>query len=234
MSGIHETGTGGGDSGGGLRIAVFGAGGRAGRAVLAETVARGYAVTAVVRDPARHADLVGRANVSVVAGDVTDPADVARAAAGHTAAVSAVYTPDTGSRAFFGAASAALVEGLAKAGVTRLVHVGIATTVETAPGVRIMDAPEFPEEWREFARGHADAADTFAAAGDGLDWLVVCPPMVLDEAGRAGAYRIGNARPVDAAEVAVQGHISYADLGLAVVDEIARPRHHRTVVAVSD
>ncbi|WTX00023.1 NAD(P)H-binding protein [Streptomycetaceae bacterium NBC_01309] len=229
MSGIHEVG-----AGREVRIAVFGAGGRAGRAVLAEAVARGYEVTAVVRDPARHPDLAGRAGVAVVAGDVTDPADVARAAAGHAAAVSAVYTPDTGSRAFYGAASAALVEGLAKAGVARLVHVGIATTVETEPGVRIMDAPEFPEEWREFARGHADAIDAFAAAGEGLDWLVVCPPMVLDEAERAGAYRIDGAQPVDAARVDVQGHISYADLGLAVVDEIARPSRHRAVVAVSD
>ncbi|WP_436771287.1 NAD(P)-dependent oxidoreductase [Yinghuangia sp. YIM S09857] len=257
MSGIHETGTdstdGTGSTGGtgGVAagaVAVFGAGGRAGRAVVAEAVARGYAVTAVVRDPSRHADLTdltdpaGRARVALVAGDVTDPADVARAAAGHAAAVSAAYTPDTGSRAFYGAASAALVQGLAKAGVGRLVHVGIATTVETEPGVRLMDAPGFPEEWREFARGHADAIDTFTAAGggadggggDGLDWLVVCPPMLLDEADRTGTYRIGGARPVDAARVDVGGHISYADLALAVVDEIARPTRHRTVAAVSD
>ncbi|HEX2312530.1 MAG TPA: NAD(P)H-binding protein, partial [Thermomonospora sp.] len=39
------------------KIIVFGAGGRAGRAAVAEAVRRGHEVTAVVRDPARHPDL---------------------------------------------------------------------------------------------------------------------------------------------------------------------------------
>lgn len=38
-------------------IVVFGAGGRAGRAVTAEARRRGYEVTAAVRDPARYAEL---------------------------------------------------------------------------------------------------------------------------------------------------------------------------------
>ncbi|MFD0633684.1 NmrA family NAD(P)-binding protein [Catenulispora yoronensis] len=38
-------------------IVVFGAGGRAGTAILAEVARRGRPVTAVVRDPARHPGL---------------------------------------------------------------------------------------------------------------------------------------------------------------------------------
>ncbi|WP_245899650.1 NAD(P)H-binding protein, partial [Nonomuraea indica] len=40
------------------KIVIFGAGGRAGRHAVAEAVARGHHVTAVVRDPARHQHLL--------------------------------------------------------------------------------------------------------------------------------------------------------------------------------
>ncbi|MGW4698416.1 NAD(P)H-binding protein, partial [Kitasatospora cineracea] len=43
------------------RIVVFGAGGRVGRAAVAEAVRRGHAVTAVVRDPDRHPELAAAA-----------------------------------------------------------------------------------------------------------------------------------------------------------------------------
>ncbi|MER6679655.1 NAD(P)H-binding protein [Streptomyces olivaceoviridis] len=69
-------------------IVVFRAGGRAGagqagRAVTTEVRARGYAVTAVVWDPAGYPHL-GAEGVTVVRGDVTDPRSVAGTAAGHT------------------------------------------------------------------------------------------------------------------------------------------------------
>lgn len=55
------------------RIAVFGANGTIGSAVVAEALARGHRVTAVVRDRSRYAG----AAAAVVTGDVLDPADVA-------------------------------------------------------------------------------------------------------------------------------------------------------------
>ncbi|MFD6812102.1 NAD(P)H-binding protein, partial [Streptomyces anthocyanicus] len=72
----------------GKKIIVFGAGGRVGRAAVAEAVARGHRVTAVVRDPARHPGLEAP-GVTVVRGDVTDPESVAALAAGHDAALHA-------------------------------------------------------------------------------------------------------------------------------------------------
>ena len=73
-----------------MRIVVFGAGGRVGSRTVAEALARGHEVTAVVRDPAAH-DLQGD-GLTVVAGDATDPASVAEAAAGHDLAISTVGT----------------------------------------------------------------------------------------------------------------------------------------------
>ncbi|GGS96369.1 hypothetical protein GCM10010222_42630 [Streptomyces tanashiensis] len=210
-------------------IVVFGAGGRVGRAVVAEAVARGRRVTAVVRDPAAHRDLEG-AGVALVRGDATDAASVAALAAGHDAAVNAAVRLDVPSADFFTAAARALVTGLTAAGVGRLLTLGIATTLETAPGVRLMDAPGFPEEWRTFSQGHVAEFELLAAeAGPGLDWLMVVPPMDLNaEAERTGGYRTAVGAVIDG-----PGRIAHADLALALLDEIERPRHSRVQLAVS-
>lgn len=211
------------------RIVVFGAGGRVGRAAVAEAVRRAHTVTAVVRDPDRHPGLVG-AGVDIVPGDATDPGSVAAVAAGHDAAINASARLDVPSEEFFVAAAKALVAGLEAAGVRRLVTLGIASTLETAPGVRVMDAPDFPEPYRVFSQGHAAEFDTLVSAGGQLDWLMVVPPMDLDAAGpRTGTYRSAQGTLLDGT-----GHISHPDLAVALLDEIDNPRHRRIQLAVAD
>jgi putative NADH-flavin reductase len=214
------------------RIVVFGAGGRAGRRAVAEAAARGHQVTAVVRDPARYPKLAAD-GVTVVAGDVTSAASVALVANGHDAAVNAAARLDVPSEEFYLAATRALLDGLTGAGVRRLVAVGIGTTLETAPGVRILDAPDFPADARAFSLGHAAELDALRAAGTELDWLVIAPPptMLDAEAPRTGRYRVGGEQLLPAEQDAPQ--FSYADLAVAVIDEIETPKHHRTLIGVA-
>ncbi|GIF51680.1 hypothetical protein DFJ67_7755 [Asanoa ferruginea] len=205
-------------------IIVFGAGGRAGRRVVTEALRRGHRVTAVVRDPAKHGDLGG----TVVSGDVTDTATIAALAAGHDAAVNAAARLDVPAAEFFPAAARALSDGLAKADVPRLVAIGIGTTLEVTPGVAVHDAADFPAEYRAFSLGHAAQIDVLRAGG--LDWVLLVPPPTLldDTTGGTGSYRTG-AETVLPAGAAL---FPYADLAVAVVDEIDRPRHHRAIIAV--
>ncbi|MFF0484226.1 NAD(P)-dependent oxidoreductase [Streptomyces sp. NPDC004435] len=211
------------------KIIVFGAGGRVGRAAVAEAVARGHRVTAVVRDPARHPDL-GRAGVTVARGDATDRESVAGLAAGHDAAVHASVRLDVPSEEHFAATAKALAAGLTAAGVGRLLTLGIATTLEDAAGVRLMDAPDFPAPWRAFAQGHVVEFELLTAtAGPELDWLMVVPPLDLNaEAEPAGGYRTAVGAVVDG-----PGRIAHADLALALLDEIERPLHSRVQLAVA-
>ncbi|WP_328941773.1 NAD(P)H-binding protein [Streptomyces sp. NBC_00250] len=213
----------------GRNIIVFGAGGRVGRAALTEAVARGHRVTAVVRDPSKYRDLEG-GSVTLVRGDVTDPASVAALAAGHDAAVNASVRLDVPSEKYFTTAAKALIAGLEEAGVRRLLTLGIATTLETEPGVRIMDAPEFPEQWRVFSQGHvAEFALLSAEAGPELDWLMVVPPQDLNaEAEVTGGYRTAVGTVIDG-----PGRIAHGDLARALLDEIEHPRHSRVQLAVS-
>lgn len=206
------------------KIIVFGAGGRAGRAAVAEARRRGWEVTAVVRDPSAYADLA-ESGVTVLAGDATDAGSVARLAVGHDAAIGAVYRADADAAEFFAAAGRGLADGLARAGVERLLWVGVATTLPTEEGPRICDGPDFPAGWRAFALAHDAASAAFR--GSDLDWVVVTPPMRLEEGEREGAYRTGTAL------LPGTDRITYADLAIALLDEAEDGKHHREQIAVA-
>ncbi|MBF6302827.1 NAD(P)H-binding protein [Nocardia amamiensis] len=129
--------------------------------------------------------------MQVVAGDVLDAAAVAAVAAGHDAAISAVYDPQAAPLGFFASAATSLLDGLPKAGVARALVVGVVSTLDVAPGLPMFQAPDFPDEYREFGRGHMAGLQAFRDSATDLDWLVVTPPMVLDDGTRTGSYRIG-------------------------------------------
>jgi len=214
------------------KIVVFGAGGRGGRVTVAEALSRGHQVTAVVRVPARHRDLAV-AGVTLVAGDVTDPDSVASVAVGHDAAINSVYRADMDAEAFYESGARALVAGLDKAGVRRLVVIGIGSILETSPGVRFIDAPDFRPDWRPFNLARVTELEVFRASGPELDWVVVAaPPTPLDNTTpRTGRYRVrANSQmlPYDP-----HGPLfTFSDLAVAVVDEAGDPRHHRDFISI--
>ncbi|MFY1617254.1 NAD(P)-dependent oxidoreductase [Micromonospora sp. WMMD736] len=206
-----------------MNIVIFGAGGRAGRQAAAEARRRGHRVTAVVRDPAAHGDL---GDGHVVAGDVTDAASVAHAAAGQDAAISAAVDLSQPPRDFFTTSSRALAAGLAEAGVRRLVVVGLAAIMPGASGVALMEEPGYPDEYRSFYLGHAAGLDELRTCD--LDWAYVAPAGDFDHAGgRTGRYRV--AEHGDPAS-----RISYPDFAVALLDEVETPRHHRAAASVRE
>ncbi|WP_217554810.1 NAD(P)-dependent oxidoreductase [Streptomyces sp. GbtcB6] len=206
-----------------MNIVVFGAGGRAGRRAVAEAHRRGHQVTAVVRDPSGHHDLT---DVRVVAGDVTDTASIEHVAVAHDAAISAAADLSVPPHEFFTASSRALTTGLANAGVHRLVVVGLASVMPGASGAPLMDEPGYPNEYRSFSLGHAAGLDELRRCD--LDWAYVAPAGDFDHEGtRTGRYRI--AEHGDPAS-----RITYADLAIALIDEIDAPRHHQAAVSVRE
>jgi len=176
-------------------------------------------VTAAVRTPSKYSDLP----VEVVAGDVTDPAAIANLAAGHDAVIAAVYDGGSDPAEFFPKAAQALVDGLGK---TRLVWVGLTSLLPTESGVLLMDTPGYPQEYRGFFLAHQAAADLFAESE--LDWVSIAPAGDFDHAHpeRTGAYRI--------APAVADSRISYADLAIALLDEIDEPRHHGIRIGIAE
>jgi putative NADH-flavin reductase len=215
-------------------IVIFGAGGRAGRAITAEARERGHHVTAVVRDPDKYGDIPAE-DVSVMQGDVTDAGRISSIVRGHDAVVHAV-TPFNGPEQsfadldleFFVKAADALLDGMAETGVPRLLVVGLFANLKDADGRLLMDDPAvFPAEIRPFAAAHTAGLDRLKTQNSVVDWLMLTPPALLELDGpKTGRYQIGGETPPASA------HLSYADLAVAMIDEIETPHHHRNRVSV--
>jgi putative NADH-flavin reductase len=216
------------------KILVIGARGRAGAAAVAEARGRGHEVVGVARTADGGTDggtdgAGGSVNGAVdggavVAGDVTDAARIAELAAGRDAVIAGVYDGGSDPAVFFPAAARALVEGLEKASVRRLVWVGLASILPAADGTLLMDTEGYPREYRSFFLAHQAALGIFAASS--LDWVSIAPTGDFDHAdpSRKGSYRVA---PANARDL-----ISYADLAIALVDEVDRPAHHHTAIGV--
>ncbi|MFD7902033.1 NAD(P)-dependent oxidoreductase [Kitasatospora sp. NPDC059747] len=202
-------------------IAVIGANGTIGSAVVAEARARGHEVAAVVRDPGRY-----RGDVTAVErGDVLDPADVARVAAGRDVLVSAVGGGDgPGHAALIEPAARSLVEGLRALGgaAPRLIAVGGAGSLETAPGVRVWDAPGLPGPVLQIMHAHGEALDYYRTVSD-VRWTVLSPAAEIGPGERTGRYRTGLEQLL--ADAAGRSRISVPDYAVALVDEIEQPEH---------
>ncbi len=214
-----------------MKIALIGATGFVGSAVLEELLSRGHAVTALARHPEK---ITPRAGLSVVRADVLDAAQVATAVTGHEAVVSA-YNPGWAEpqiHALFGQGYDAILAGTKQAGVKRLLAVGGAGSLEVAPGLQLVDTPEFPAEWKQGALAARDLL-TRLRGETALDWTFVSPPIALAPGERTGRYRVGGDQLLPGAGEAPAG-ISVADLAVAIVDEVEKPRHLRRRFTVAN
>ena len=120
--------------------------------------------------------------------------------------------------------SAAITAGVKQAGVARLLVVGGAGSLYVAPGVQLVDTPQFPAEWKAGALAAREALNRLRSEQE-LDWAFVSPPIQLEPGERSGQYRLGGEELLSDAQG--QSRISVADLAVALVDELEAPRHHR-------
>lgn len=204
-----------------MKIALIGGTGFVGSAVLEELLQRGHAVTALARQPAKYAP---RPQLSVLPVDVLQAQQVAHAVEGHDAVVSA-YNPgwkEPRLHDLYLEGTRAILEGVKRSGVKRLLVVGGAGSLYVAPGVQLVDTPQFPAEWKAGALGAREALNLLRAEGT-LDWTFVSPPAGLAPGERTAHYRLGGD------ELLMSGDqpagISVADLAVAIVDELETPRH---------
>lgn len=207
-----------------MNIALIGGTGFVGSAVLEELLRRGHQVTALARHPAK---VAARAGLSVVQADAQDAAQVARAVAGQDAVVSAYNpgwtVPDIHEQFLRG--TRAIHAGVLASGVRRLVVVGGAGSLYVAPGVQLVDTPEFPAEWKQGALAAREALNLIRQE-EALEWTFLSPPILLQPGERTGRYRLGLEAPLMEADGS-PGGISVADLAVALVDELEAPRHVR-------
>jgi len=211
-----------------MQIALFGATGHIGHAILDEALARGHEVTAVVRDPARLG--LRHARLRIATGDVAHPQTWLDAVRGSAAAVGSLSARRDGDPDSLPANARVLLEQLPQAGVRRLAWVGGAGSLETAPGVRVIDAPDFPAAWKPEAEAQARALEIFRASTSPVDWTYISPAALIEDGERNGRYRIGGDRLLT--DTSGVSRISVADYAAALLDRVEQgdaPRRRITV-----
>jgi putative NADH-flavin reductase len=199
-------------------IVVFGAGGTAGSRIVAEAVNRGHQVTAAVRRP-EAVDYLPT-GVPVVTGDPTSEGSVRDLAPLADALLVAIGGDG---QALWRDAAQTLVGVLREMpAAPRIIHVGGGATLLGPDGKRLLDAPDFPEQYRAAAQGQADALDVYRSS-TGVSWTYISPPPLEFHPGeRTGRYRTGTDRPVT--DDQGRSVLSYEDFAVAVVDEIENGR----------
>jgi putative NADH-flavin reductase len=207
------------------KIVLIGASGFVGSAILNEVLNRGIQVTAVVRNP--ESIKISNADLTVVKADVSDAAKVAEITQGADAVISA-YNPGWANPNIYKETLKtypAILEGVKKAGVKRLLIVGGAGTLFVAPGLRVVDSGVIPAEIMGGVKSLGEFFLNTLTNEKDIDWVFFSPAGILEPGERTGNYRLGK----DDLMMNDKGEskISVQDYAKAMIDELENPQHHQ-------
>ena len=194
-----------------MKVAIIGANGKSGSNLVQEALKQGHDVTAIVRNKEYK-----NSDVKVVYKDVFEltKADLA----GFDAVISAfaAWTPE----AFPLHKNVAkhLADALSGTKARLLVIGGAGTLYVDDKGTMAMDTPDFPPEYMGVARATAESFFELKGRTDVL-WTYVSPAGEYDANGaRTGKYVLGGDNLILNSKN--ESYISYADLAVAVIDEL--------------
>ena len=170
-----------------MKLLVFGASGKTGREVVRQALARGYAVTAFVRETARLP--IAHGNLQLIAGEITNTAAVANVIGGQTAIISTLGVGEPLKH------DAAVIEGVRviaraaeQASIERLIYlsfIGVHDSRDAAGYVlKQLATTLLRHEVGDHEVKEAAIVQSF------VDWTIVRPPKLTN--GRlTAAYRVG-------------------------------------------
>jgi putative NADH-flavin reductase len=210
-----------------MKIAVFGAGGRIGSRIVDEALRRGHDVTAAVRHPENYTKV--HEHLKVAKADLFNSQDVETAAFNQDAVVVS-YSPTNGAPAStLTEVVIPIINGLRQAHVKRLIIVGGAGSLEVAPGVQLVDTPDFPEAYKAVSLAHREALKIYQKTTD-LDWTFASPSAEIMPGERTGKFRTATNQLLTDANG--KSHISMEDYAVGIIDEIENPMHIREVFTI--
>lgn len=205
------------------RIKVLGGTGYAGQAVVREAVRRGHTVTSHSRRPPT-GPVEG---VNYVTGSLLDAELLA-----ETVKDADVVFETIPARGDMEGKLEGLVDQLIRladeAGVRLGVLGGASSTLVSEGGPRLFDVVDTPPEILPEVETGMRLLEMLQASPETLDWFYISPAATFGAwhpQRITGRYRVSD--DVLLKDENGESYISAADLALAVLDEIERPRHHR-------
>jgi putative NADH-flavin reductase len=168
-----------------MKVIIFGATGSIGKNLLDQSLAKGHAVTAFVRDPARLA--IEHENLRIAKGDVLDQASVQQAVAGHDAVLVSIGAGRHGTVRSEGTRN--IIRAMENTGVRRLIcqstlGVGDSWNNLTALWKYLMFGLLLRPAYRDHVLQEKYVRES------SLDWSIVRPAAFTDGE-RTGQYRHG-------------------------------------------
>lgn len=194
-----------------MKLAIIGATGFIGQYIFNEAVTRKHQVLALVRNPEK---ILITEGVKAKELDVQNPIELTAALAGQDAAVISVHYENQD--------ITSIINAVKKSKVKHVLFVGGAASLEVAPGVQLLDTPEFPEQWKATATAAKKLLLTLKGEKE-LNWTYVSPSAFIEPGDRTGKFRLGS----DHLLINENGEsrISTQDFAIAVLDELENPRH---------
>jgi putative NADH-flavin reductase len=206
-----------------MKVAIIGASGFVGSALLKEAIARGHQVSALVSNPNK---VSPSDQVTAVQADVMDREGLAASLKGHDAVISAFSGhAQNDVLAYYLQGIQSIIYASKQAGVPRLLVVGGAGSLEVAPGVQLVDTPQFPQQWKATAEGAREALNLLRKEQE-LNWTMLSPSAYLEPGQRTGKFRIGKDQLL--VDAAGESRISLEDYAVAMIDELEKPAHARS------
>ena len=210
-----------------MKVALIGATGFVGSHLLKELLDRKHHVTALVRNPEKLT--VKDPLLTIVKADVLKEDEVAAAVKDHDAVISA-YNPGWANpniyKEFLEGAKA-IQAGVKKSGVKRLITIGGAGSLYIAPGVQLIDTPQFPAAFKPGASAAVEYLKIIQQEKE-LDWTFFSPAIEMSPAHpgkRTATYRTGTDRPVFDANG--RSFLSVEDVAVVLTDELEHPKFSR-------
>ena len=206
-----------------MKIALIGATGFVGSAILNELTSRNHEITAIARTPKE------TANVNWVAADIFNSDELAAILKGNDLVISAYNSGWTNPNIYddFIAGSKSVQEAVKKSGVKRFIVIGGGGSLFVAPGLQAVDTPDFPKEYYVAATAARDYLNIIKEEKE-LDWAFFSPAFEMHQGittGRTGKYRLGLENPVFNDEQ--RSILSVEDLAVVIADEAENAKHHQ-------
>lgn len=205
-----------------MNIALIGATGFIGSAILNEALARGHHISALVSRPEK---LAAHSKLTPIQADVQNQAALAQQLHGFDAVVSAFSGHAQGDvYDYYVQGVRSIIAAAKQAKTPRLLMVGGAGSLEVAPGVPLIETPNFPAAYKASASGAFEALKLLRAEPE-LNWSMLSPSALIAPGERTGRFRLGQDQLL--VDEAGDSRISVEDYALALVDELEQPAHPR-------
>lgn len=206
-----------------MKVLIFGATGATGQCLMEQALVLGHNVTAFARNPSAIAE--GHDRLSVVRGDVLEPASIEAAMVGQDAVLCALGVKSRSATTVLSTGMKNIIATMEKSGTRRIVcesSLGVADSRNQTGFIfgKIIIPLIFKGLFEDKERQEGEIRQS------NLDWVIVRPAR-LTNGSQKGRYRV----VTDNAKVGIQ--ISRADVAAFMLEQLTNEQYLKKTVAIA-